>query len=105
MTGAAESGELGPDAVRREVRAWLAEHWTEGTDPHAWRVIVAEGGWAAPTWPAQWYGRGYSGALAQVVATEFQLAGAPHPMLGRHADSMVRMFGNVLLEHGTKEQK
>jgi alkylation response protein AidB-like acyl-CoA dehydrogenase len=43
--------------------------------------------------------------LAQIVGNEFQIAGAPHPMMGTAADSMLRQFGNALLAHGTDEQK
>ena len=70
MTGTAEEPLAG------QVRSWLAANW-HGTDDAAWRARVVQAGWAAPTWPADSFGRGLSRAEAATVAREFRAAGAP----------------------------
>jgi hypothetical protein len=64
-------GEPDTDAVRAELRAWLAEHLTpevveaaerqtEGGSLEvlrAWNRTLADGGWAAPAWLAEHRGR------------------------------------------------
>jgi len=65
------------DTLRSAVRSWLDEHWRAGLDPRAWRANVVDDGWAAPSWPAAFYGRGVERALSSIVAEEFARVGAP----------------------------
>ena len=46
------------DDVRHDVRAWLAEHWDPDAALLDWRRQLVDSGWATPTWPTDWYGRG-----------------------------------------------
>ena len=86
--------------VRAEVRAWLAENWNEDRPREAWRRALAESGWAAPTWPPEWFGRGLAPASRRIVAEEFLRAGAE----GAGQDVM-NLYANVILAHGTDDQK
>ena len=70
--------------VRSEVRAFLAEHWD--ADAHRPRAggstsdfiaKVFEAGWAAPSWPEQWWGRGLGKDDASAVISEFRKQRAP----------------------------
>jgi alkylation response protein AidB-like acyl-CoA dehydrogenase len=82
--------------VRAEVRAWLAENWDPDRDPRQWREALVDSGWAAPTWPVEWLGRG----LRRAVADEFTQAGARASML-----DVTQLFANTIQAHGTEEQK
>jgi alkylation response protein AidB-like acyl-CoA dehydrogenase len=88
------------DLVRAEVRAWLAENWSQDRPREAWRRALAESGWAAPTWPPEWFGRGLAPASRRIVAEEFLRAGAD----GAGQD-VLNLYANVILAHGTDEQK
>jgi alkylation response protein AidB-like acyl-CoA dehydrogenase len=79
------------DDLLHEVRAWLADNWQGlprpagavgpgwGATPEhkAWLAKVVEARWAAPRWPAEWYGRGLSDAQARIVERAFAAVGAP----------------------------
>ena len=70
-----------PADLRTEVRDWLAQNWTAlppSDDPWvsspeeiAWREKVLDAGYAVPTYPAEWFGRGYPSKLAAVIHQEF----------------------------------
>jgi alkylation response protein AidB-like acyl-CoA dehydrogenase len=109
LAGAAQPGEgTGPqipagaeaERVRAEVQAWLAENWSPDRPPQAWRRALVESGWAAPTWPRQWFGRGLAPEMRGVVAGEFGRAGA-----GGGGQDVMNLYANVILAHGTDDQK
>ncbi|HEY5646929.1 MAG TPA: acyl-CoA dehydrogenase family protein, partial [Pseudomonadales bacterium] len=87
--------------LKRIVDAWLAANW----DPHAplidWRSRLVDSGWGMPTWPERWYGKGLSGAEANVVAEAFAAAGA----VGVASGGPGRLAAVTILEHGTEAQK
>jgi alkylation response protein AidB-like acyl-CoA dehydrogenase len=83
-----------------EVQAWLAENW-KGVDDAEWRTRVLQAGWAAPTWPADAFGRGLSSAEARDVAKAFAAVGAP----GAAVEKSVALAGNTLIEFGSPELK
>lgn len=91
------------ERTRREARAWLAAHWDgDGVAPApfhqpsrahvAWLTTVFEHGWAVPTWPHAWWGRGLDAAEASAVAEEFAAAGAPGGDFDRHSIPAVVLF-------------
>jgi hypothetical protein len=41
----------------------------------SWLELLADSGWAAPAWPAAWYGKGLPADLAAVAIAEFGAAG------------------------------
>ncbi len=106
------------EAFRTELRAWLDEHWTdeyralpslmacEAGSPavakhQEWNATLADAGYAAISWPAEYGGRAAS-VMEQVVFTEeMHRAGAPHT---------VNLIGlsNVapaIMTYGTDEQR
>jgi alkylation response protein AidB-like acyl-CoA dehydrogenase len=87
------------DQVRADVSRWLADNWHPGRPVPEWREALLESGWAAPSWPAEWFGRGLPGEMGRVVAEEFRRVGAS----GGGQDSS--LYANVILAHGTDEQK
>jgi alkylation response protein AidB-like acyl-CoA dehydrogenase len=81
---AKEAGEplTDADAVRRAVRAWIEEHFDEKISVRVWLERLADSGWAKPTWPVEWYGKGLTNDLAAVAYAEFVKIGAPGPPAG-----------------------
>ena len=66
---------LTAELVREEVRAWLAENWDPDLTLAQWWDRLAESGWAVPTWPEEWHGKGFTRDLAAAVADEIAAAG------------------------------
>ncbi len=98
-----------------EVRAFLAAELTPEMRratalmtsvyaPHdlsmAWQQILHARGWAAPAWPVEYGGCGWSAAQRYIFASELAAAGAP-PL----SPMGIGMCGPVLIGHGTAEQK
>ncbi|MDB5469520.1 MAG: acyl-CoA dehydrogenase [Caulobacter sp.] len=102
-------------AFRDEVRAFIAAELTPDlrkagnslTSVYAdyrvgmgWQKILHAKGWAAPAWPVEFGGRGWSVSQRYIFATEMAAAGAPpvSPM-------GIGMCGPVLIGHGTPAQQ
>lgn len=98
-----------------EVRAFLDEKLTPDlkrshaltpsvfSDPpvgNRWQRILYENGWAAPLWPKEYGGTGWTLAQRYIWEVESALAGAPSvtPM-------GLRMVGPVIMKFGTQAQK
>ncbi|WP_372786976.1 acyl-CoA dehydrogenase family protein [Phenylobacterium sp.] len=102
-------------AFRDEVRAFLeaeltpemrrvTRRMTSVYAPHelsmAWQAILNARGWAAPAWPVDHGGCGWTSAQRYIFASEFAAADAP-PL----SPMGIGMCGPVLIGHGTPEQK
>lgn len=102
-------------AFRAEVRAFLADKLTpairaagsrmtsvyaDHTAQMAWQAILHERGWAAPAWPREYGGAGWSVTQRHIFERERVLAGAPptSPM-------GINMAGPAIIRFGTEEQK
>jgi alkylation response protein AidB-like acyl-CoA dehydrogenase len=88
-------------AVRTEVRAWLAEHWDPELPLIEWRSRLADAGWACPSWPREWYGRGLPVAMDAVVHEEIGRAGA----VGLPVGVGTWLAAPTLLAHATDDLK
>lgn len=66
----------------------------------AWQAILHARGWAAPAWPVEHGGCGWSAAQRYIFVSELAAAGAP-PL----SPMGIGMCGPVLIGHGTAEQK
>jgi alkylation response protein AidB-like acyl-CoA dehydrogenase len=93
--------EITPDDVRTEVRGWLSEAWDPDLSVADWWARLADSGWAVPTWPEQWLGKGLGRDAAVVVGQEIREAGA----IGPPAGLGMLLAGPTILTHGTDEQK
>jgi alkylation response protein AidB-like acyl-CoA dehydrogenase len=87
--------------VRAEVRSWLDDNWDPDLTVGEWWERLARSGWAMPTWPEEWSGRGLSRSEANAVGDEIAEAGA----LGPPGGLGVMLAGPTILVHGTEEQK
>jgi alkylation response protein AidB-like acyl-CoA dehydrogenase len=65
-----------------------------------WQKILYKKGWAAPNWPAEYGGTGWTATQKYIFATEMGLIGAPEPV----AFGM-KMVAPVIMTYGTEEQK
>ncbi|MET0248675.1 MAG: acyl-CoA dehydrogenase family protein [Sphingobium sp.] len=70
--------------IRQEARAWLAANWDtdagrarSGGSMGDWMRLVFEAGWAVPSWPTDYWGRGLGKAETSAVIGEFRKVGAP----------------------------
>ena len=120
----ADFGGSDLETFRSDVRAWLAAEYPaelrdpatevhpeamwggrafEGSsDPQiAWMRKVAQKGWTAPTWPAEYGGGGLTSAQARVLEQEMAAGRYRTPL----ASFGVWMLGPVLMEYGTEAQK
>jgi alkylation response protein AidB-like acyl-CoA dehydrogenase len=88
-------------STAESARQWLAEHWDPSLGLVEWRTQLVDSGWACPSWPAEWYGRGLPAADDQVVAEEIQRAGAVGPPLG----SGMGLAAPTILAHGSDDLK
>jgi alkylation response protein AidB-like acyl-CoA dehydrogenase len=100
-------------AFRDEVRAWLQANLPRDLkekvsayahlskdDLMRWHRILADKGWVAPAWPAQWGGTGWSPVRRYIFEEELGYAGAP-PLI----PFGLAMCAPVLLRFGTEAQK
>jgi len=109
--------ELAPAdlAFRDEVRAFLDANLTDELRQAArratsvfidkayslpWQKILHARGWAAPSWPKEYGGPGWTDAQRYIFAAECARAGAPGL-----APMGLRMVGPVLMRYGNPEQK
>ena len=106
------------NAFREETRSWLEAncpkemrnlsfHWEDAhliySKPEAavWLERMAERGWVAPTWPAEYGGGGLLPEKAAILSQEMKRINATAPSSGMG----LTMIGPTLLEYGTEEQK
>ncbi|MBM3672354.1 MAG: acyl-CoA dehydrogenase [Actinobacteria bacterium] len=89
------------DDSRTEVRAFLAEAWDPDLTVAQWWERLGESGWAAPTWPLEWFGKGLGRDAAAIVNDELRAAGA----IGGPSGLGMLLAGPTILAHGTEEQK
>jgi len=71
-----DSAAATPDAVRAEVRAWVAANWHPDLALLDWRERLLASGWAVPSWPARWFGRRLPEWSVPLVQAEILGAGA-----------------------------
>jgi alkylation response protein AidB-like acyl-CoA dehydrogenase len=62
----------GPDLVREEVRAWVTQNWDPSLSLRAWRERLVSSGWAVPSWPVRWYGKGLPAWADDIVTDEIR---------------------------------
>jgi len=85
------------DGIRSEVRPWLVENWDPDLPLVEWRKLLVASGWAVPSWPQRWHGRGLPAWSDDVVGDEIRAAGAAGLPLGSGA----WLAGPTILEHGS----
>jgi len=98
------------EQLAEEVRNWLRDNytplpknpdpWTTTPERIEWLEKVLEAGYAVPTYPVEWFGRGYPNKLAKVIAQEFAAVKAPGACQDRY-----NIPANTTLALGTEQLK
>ena len=83
--------------VREEVRRWIEAHWDPTLELSAWRHELHTAGWACPTWPTEWSGRGLPAWADDIVKEELEATGAVGTPLG----SGMLLAAPTILAHGS----
>ena len=89
------------EAYLDDLAAWLESEWDPDLTVAEWWEKLGAEGWSAPAWPAEFYGRGLSGADAVRV----QRAIADHGALGAPGGLGLLLAGPTIVTHGSDEQK
>lgn len=99
-------------AFQQDVREFIQQHYTPelaalvnnpntwGEGIVRWQKILAERGWAAPMWPKEWGGTGWSVKEKYIFDTEYNLCGAAE-LVGFG----LLMVSPIILAFGTEAQK
>jgi alkylation response protein AidB-like acyl-CoA dehydrogenase len=74
--------ETTANSAQRAARDWIDENFDPQISLRAWLERLADSGWAAPRWPAEWYGRGLPPEQAAQTYAEFNRVDAPGPPAG-----------------------
>jgi alkylation response protein AidB-like acyl-CoA dehydrogenase len=87
--------------VRAEVRAWIASSWDPERPLVEWRGLLADSGWAVPSWPVDCYGRALGAEADSAVAQELSDAGA----VGVPVGVGMGLAAPTILAHGSPAQQ
>ena len=87
--------------VIAELKAWLEENWDPDLTVAEWWERLGISGWAAPTWPRDWFGRD----LSRGEAVQVQLTIQAHGALPAPGGLGLLLAGPTILAHGSDEQK
>lgn len=90
-----------PESFRRELQAWLAEHWHTAQTVREWWAALATAGLTAPTWSKVRGGLSATAASQDIIEAELARAGAIAPPVD---GAGLRIVAPVLREHGTPAQ-
>jgi alkylation response protein AidB-like acyl-CoA dehydrogenase len=93
--------EQGTLDVTVEVKAWLESNWDPDLTVGEWWEKLGDSGWAAPSWPVEWHGRG----LGREDAIRALRALADFGALGPPGGLGLLLAGPTILTHGTDDQK
>ncbi|MDA8147764.1 MAG: acyl-CoA dehydrogenase family protein [Actinomycetota bacterium] len=98
---AREDGAAGDGTpVGAEVGRFLDEQWDPDLTVGEWWDRLARSGWAFPTWPRRWHGRGLPPEVLVEVSAVFRARG----VLGAPGGLGQLMGGPVLMRHGDEDQ-
>jgi len=87
--------------IRRAVSEFIDSEFDPELSLIEWRTRLLDGGWAAPLWPADWFGRGFNQEQASVVAEVFRERGVvPAASIGPRG-----LAAETILAHGSDDQK
>jgi alkylation response protein AidB-like acyl-CoA dehydrogenase len=70
------SADASPEVIRAELADWVGQHWDPAMALVHWRELLLESGWAVPSWPPRWFGRGLPTWADEVVAGELVRLGS-----------------------------
>ena len=83
-------------SLRDEVRDWVRRSWDPSLGLRTWRERLVDSGWAMPSWPERWYGKGLPAWADDVVRSEVHRCGAVSSVAAGPAG----LAGPTILEQG-----
>jgi alkylation response protein AidB-like acyl-CoA dehydrogenase len=89
------------DEIRAEVLGWFERAWDPDLALLGWRERLLESGWAVPSWPTGWYGRGLPVWADRVAHDTIRHAGGVGIPLG----GGMGLAAPTIVEHGSDELK
>jgi alkylation response protein AidB-like acyl-CoA dehydrogenase len=89
-----------PEDVRAEIKAWLEENWNPDLTVGEWWDILARSGYAAPTFPTEAWGKGWTRDLAMVVNEAI----TEHGAIGPPAGLGYLLTAPTIVAHGNERQ-
>jgi alkylation response protein AidB-like acyl-CoA dehydrogenase len=89
------------ETIKSELEAWLDANWSPDLTLKEWRNRLVDGGWAAPHWPAEFFGRGFNPEQTRVVQAVF----AKRHIVPAASVGPRGLASETILAHGTDEQK
>ncbi|HXB49700.1 MAG TPA: acyl-CoA dehydrogenase family protein [Streptosporangiaceae bacterium] len=99
MTQQAATAADDPDHIRAELADWVQQHWDAEMALRDWRGLLLQAGWAVPSWPRRWHGRGLPAWADELVASELIRLGA----VGIPVGSGTWLAAPTILAHGPDE--
>jgi alkylation response protein AidB-like acyl-CoA dehydrogenase len=82
-----------------ELTAWVRAHWHPDMALLDWRKLLLSAGWAVPSWPERWHGRGLPAWTDELVAAELLKLGA----VGLPVGGGPWLAAPTILAHGSDE--
>ena len=70
------------ESISAELAAWVGERWDPEMSLLAWRTLLAGSGWAVPSWPQEWHGRGWPAWTDDLVHAELLRLGTVSTPVG-----------------------
>ena len=90
-----------PESVKADAQRWFAEYWDPDLPLGQWWQLLADSGWAFPSWPEGFGGRELSSAATQAAVQARREAGAFGPPNG----VATFLAAPTIMHYGTEEQK
>jgi alkylation response protein AidB-like acyl-CoA dehydrogenase len=87
--------------IREEVRAWLGDNWDPDLALREWRERLVDSGWACPSWPTEYFGRGLPPQADRIVEEELARAGS----VGTPAGVSTGLAAPTILQFGSEDLK
>src|SRR5215472_6894030 len=92
----ADWADLTEDTLRALVRSWATENWDPALSLREWRERLVASGWAVPSRPVRWHGKGMPAWADEVVTREIGRCGAVSALPAGPGN----LAGPTILEHG-----
>ena len=93
--------DMNEQDLRTAVRTWLSKTWDPNLSLLEWRTLLVDHKWAVPSWPDEWFGRGYPAWADDIVRSELLTAGAVSTPVG----AGMNLAAPTIIKHGGEKQK
>jgi alkylation response protein AidB-like acyl-CoA dehydrogenase len=96
-----QQSQAGPDPeqVVADLTNWVRRHWDPAMALRDWRKLLLAAGWAVPSWPERWNGRGLPAWADELVGNELLRLGA----VGVPVGSGTWLAAPTILAHGSDD--